>query len=168
MGDLEVAFRVMFRVRSESSRVNIADAIMQPYFKKMKIEEYDRFILGALYCVAVRNQYAHCHWGRSGRHLVFVNLEEFAKERSDGAGVKPRRLTLSLLQKQEAYFNYIQDGFWYLRSEYQKAVGKEPHPLVPLPTGTPQPPKYTDADKPARRRSVKSRRRAPKAKKRAV
>lgn len=168
LGDHTGALRVMFRTRGETARIHIADAIMQPHFEALKIEEYNHFIEATLFCIAIRNQYAHCHWNKYGRKLVFTNWEIFALPRVKPDNLKLHPITLDLLEQQEAYFAYVQRGLWYLCSEYQKRTGKTPSLPYGVPKEVPRPLKCLDEDKLAHRIMMKSQQRARRGKRRAT
>jgi hypothetical protein len=120
-----------------------------------------------LFCLAVRNQYAHCHWNNYDSKLVFTNWEIFATPRVKPRNLKLYPVTLDLLRRQEAYFAYTQRGLWYLCSEYQKRSGKQPDVPRGVPIEVSRPPKCIDPDKLAHQKAKKSRTPRPKGKKKA-
>lgn len=61
--------RILFRVRGEGARIDVADAIARPSFSKIGLEgQWENAIGAARHCRKIRNQYAHCHW----RNLMTV------------------------------------------------------------------------------------------------
>jgi hypothetical protein len=56
------ASRILFRVRGESARIEVADAIARPLFAKVDLgAKWGNAIGAARHCRKIRNQYAHCH-----------------------------------------------------------------------------------------------------------
>src|SRR5688572_2182168 len=165
LGSATHALQVMFRVRSESTRIHIADAIMRPRFQALKIDAYDHFIMAVHDCIAVRNQYAHCHWNNDGKKLFFTMLEHFATPKVPPAGLKKHRINLDLLKKQQAYFRYAQEGLWYIQTEYEKGIGKGSSHPWPKPKEVLKPPKYIGQGiqvHPNKKKFPRPKRKAPK------
>src|SRR5690349_14601379 len=74
IADDDMAARLFFRVRGESARLDVADAILRPYFTKLNLAGQWGCAIGALrYCKDIRNQYSHCNWQRNGQFMTFVN-----------------------------------------------------------------------------------------------
>src|SRR5262249_27618216 len=60
-GDTDRAARVFWRIQGEAARIEVADAILRPFFEKHNLAGKWCNALGALrYCKNIRNQYAHC------------------------------------------------------------------------------------------------------------
>jgi hypothetical protein len=76
--DVSTGTRVLFRVRGEGARMEVADAILRPAYRKADLEGKWGVAIGAAkHCKNIRNQYAHCHWQISSdeRSLYFINLD---------------------------------------------------------------------------------------------
>lgn len=103
--DTPTAFKIMFRLRGESSRIDIADAIMHSRYKDAGLSsEYAEAIGAIRFCKDVRNQYAHAHWqGDMLGGLHFFDLENAAKQNTGGS-IKSKYVDVPLLTAQETYF----------------------------------------------------------------
>lgn len=167
LGSMSQALQVMFRIRSETSRLKVADAIMRPRFHALNIKEYDRFIQGAIHCASIRNFYAHCHWNNNGPRLVATNFEDFAKPLSTPANLKTYLVSLDLLRQQQAFFKYVQEGLWHLLAEHQKKNGKPPDHDVQAPKTVPTPLIHIGLGKQVNRNRAKSRPKGSKGKRQA-
>ncbi|MER9646814.1 hypothetical protein [Mesorhizobium sp. M0199] len=95
------------QVRSESARLDITHAIASGGFAKLGLAvEYAGMHKAMRFCLKVRNQWAHSQWGDwnpDGLGFTRTDGEVFALP------IKPLRwnsITLPLLQKQEAFFEY--------------------------------------------------------------
>lgn len=95
------------RVRSEKSRLDIADALACGSFKELGLAaEYARVHRAMRFCLRVRNQYTHSQWADWGEHgLGFTNVDGDAFA-SPIQPLKWNSIKLALLQKQEAFFEY--------------------------------------------------------------
>src|SRR5437588_12479148 len=83
LGNSAIAARILFRVRSEKTRLDLADAVLRPVCDSHSLDkDYELAIAGAHYCRKVRNQYAHCHWlGDAAAGLFFTNIEPSAEQK---------------------------------------------------------------------------------------
>lgn len=144
------ATRILFRVRGEKARIEVADAIARPPFIKIDLgDQWGCAIGAARKCVKYRNQYAHCHWQLIDRVLRFIDLDAEAESPpiDDDLTVDYIPLKLDLLQRQNDYFEYALDWFYYLRLEYLKRAGRlTSHDLV-VPKSIPAPPRYDQPKK---------------------
>lgn len=140
-GDADTAARVFFRVNGEAARLDVADAILRPFFSSLKLAGQWGNALGALrYCKNVRNQYAHCSWfAREGKPLSFTNLDQDAHSKEDILLSQLYPTDLELLQKQEQYFEYTNHWLFYLTFRCRQHAG-EPSPVSQVPTSIAQPP----------------------------
>jgi hypothetical protein len=130
LNSFDNAIRLVFRVRNESQRLEVADAILRPFFAKIELSgQYGCALGAARHCKAIRNQYAHCHWySEEVVGLYFTNLEEAAKRREGETSFNMQQISLPLLKEQEAYFIYAQDCLVWLRRESYHRLGLEgPH-----------------------------------------
>ena len=79
-GDFDTVFKVMFRPRGETQRIDIADSMGRTRFRDVDLgDRFSEAVSDMRYCRKIRNQYAHCTWHNdySGR-FGFVQLEEIA------------------------------------------------------------------------------------------
>jgi hypothetical protein len=135
--------RAIFRLRSESSRLQVADAVARTPFADVGLQNDFADALGAIrHCLKIRNQFAHCHWGQSKGGLRFISLQDEADRAEGFAGLDWGEWSYSgaaLLAEQEAYFAYTYNQFEFITAEFQVRRGqRQPHD-VPKPT-RPQPP----------------------------
>lgn len=138
------AVKAMFRVRSESGRIQVADALIRDPLRELGLEpQYADMLGGFRHCLKIRNQYAHCHWNdeltEPKGQLKFCDLGEAAQSPGE-PGLVFRTASLGLLQEQEAYFRYTQKCLWFLDAEAENRLrGPKPHSLQ-MPPKTAQPP----------------------------
>jgi len=139
---LDRAGRTLYRARGEEYRINVADALMRDKFRKANLDPpYSEFIGDLRYCKSIRNQYAHCHWRAGEDGLTFFSFEEGAKS-NEVFKMQPYRLNVELLQKQEAYFNFVWIGMMLLYRHYQHFSGREQRELHPFPKKLDRPPMH--------------------------
>lgn len=137
------AARIIFRVNGEAARLDVADAILRPFFEKLNLVGQWSNALGALrFCKNIRNQYAHCNWHvRQGTgELCFINLERDADSSDDTLNVQLYPTDLRLLQKQHQYFHYTLVWLWHLHCECRRKRGDKDVPSSAAPKSIPQPP----------------------------
>jgi hypothetical protein len=142
--DFDATLKAMFRIRGETARINVGDALGRQAYDKLELAaDFEVAVKAMRYCLKIRNQYAHCNWydDRSGR-LAFVNLEEIAKENQPISGflnLTRRYVDVPLLEKQEQYFGYVEALIRYANYEGRFRAGKlrtrfwEKPPLVSQP-----------------------------------
>jgi hypothetical protein len=138
------ATRILFRVRGESARMEVCDAIVRPVFTKMGLGgQWGNAIGAARHCKKIRNQYAHCHWRKFDDGVLrFLNLDEEAAAAEGPLIVSAIPLNLDLLQRQRNYFIYTLDWLYYLEEEYSQRLGKSSSNNQVAPKSIPQPPLY--------------------------
>jgi hypothetical protein len=115
MSHREAVYRALYRLRSTSSRIEAADALMRPTFIANDLDgEYGHMIGAVRYCLRIRNQYSHCNWTDNGG-LFFTNLEDSS---APATGFEHRwyHVDVPVLEAQEAYFVYAQS--WLYHMEY--------------------------------------------------
>lgn len=118
IGDLDTSIRVLYRIRSESNRFEVGDALLRPYYAKLSLSvEYDRAFEALLWCKKVRNTYAHCHWADQDGDLFLTDLESLAKTRVGKKHLLVKFVPTELLRDQEKYFSYCQSILNYLYYE---------------------------------------------------
>lgn len=139
VGDPMHAFRVVFRCRSESQRLQVADALVRPKMKSLGLEAaYTDGYGAARHCLKIRNQYAHLHFHAEGKLLKITNMDDFAaKPDSDQLYFRP--LTVQTLQEQDAYFGYTVTLLSHVWGEAQAMLGGNPALRLPMPAKQPQP-----------------------------
>lgn len=144
MENRDQAIRTMFRVRGEEQRIQTADALMRPAFESAGLQEpYCEMIADLGWCKRTGNRYAHCHWyDTTADGLCFIDLEAWAKENVP-LELKKFRLSVPLLEEQEAYFRYVQRCIWHLTNEQEKLRGrKKLHDLWQRPERLPRPARH--------------------------
>ncbi|MGB9113685.1 hypothetical protein [Bradyrhizobium sp.] len=149
IGNEDNGARIFFRIHGEGPRLDVADAIVRPFFERMNLVGQWTNAFGALrYCKDVRNQYAHCQWySDESTPLTFANLERDAAAPEGILNVQLYPVDLDLLQKQREYFEYANDWLHFLDCRCRKAMGQEA-PDAPVPKSIPQPPKHNRPKKP--------------------
>jgi hypothetical protein len=139
------SIRVLFRVRGESARIEVADAIARPAYIKIDLGgQWGNAIGAARICKNIRNQYAHCHWRKlPDGALRFINLDADAtSEAGTVLEAEAIRIELELLQRQEDFFKYALDWLYYLQEEYKKRAGRSTSHYLQAPKSIPAPPLY--------------------------
>jgi hypothetical protein len=128
INDLDKTVKAMFRHRSETKRIKIAETLGRNAYAILGLGDYfDEAITGMRYCVQIRNQYAHRNYYEDSEKLAFVNLEELAKREetiNDFSSLTIMRVSLTLLEEQERYFVYIRATLGYLNYEGRFRSGK--------------------------------------------
>jgi len=133
--DMDTVFKAMFRIRGETQRIDIADAIGRQTYRDLNLGSQFKMAIGAQrYCLKIRNQYAHSAWwnDNSGR-LAFSNLEELAKINDRVEGLQEmnvRHVELPLLNEQFAYFEYTSAFLIWILQEGNRITGRPHHPVV--------------------------------------
>jgi len=142
LGRSTIAARLLFRVRSEKTRLDIADAILREVCDSYELTvKYTEAISAAHYCRKIRNQYAHCHWiGDESDGLFFANIEPSAEKKSGEIILAFNHVDDALLARQEAFFANTQVYLWWLQHELRVRAGSLPSHNVPTPKQRPQPP----------------------------
>ena len=125
--DVEKAIVDLFSKRGEARRVEIANRLGGAAYATAGLgQEFEAAIDDILFCVSIRNLYAHCIWhdDLTGR-LAFAQMEEIATP--NGPGADPVNLTfhyldVDLLRKQESFFVYVRDNLNYLNYKRRQLV----------------------------------------------
>jgi hypothetical protein len=120
--DQDQAFRVMFRTRGEEQRIQTADALMRQAYSAIGFSAaYIETIDDLGWCKRTRNRYAHCHWYDTQEDgLCYFDVEGWAKKHVP-LEFTNKKLNLPVLQKQEAYFRYVQSSLWHLQEAMKKS-----------------------------------------------
>jgi hypothetical protein len=115
--------KAMFKTRGETQRLDIADALGRPSFKKFALETEFGMAVGAIrYCLKIRNQYAHSNfWEEKNGKLSFGSLEDIAKSHNplDIGSITLSSIDEALLREQLAYFEYAEAWLHFLNEEVQ-------------------------------------------------
>ncbi len=128
LGSQVHGLKLLFRIRSETQRLDAADAVLRPAYSKTDLAgPYSRAIGAIRWCKTQRNTYAHCHWVESNGTLWYTNMEEIGRQESDNPQLKFLPVPKAILEEQVTYFNYTMQCFWHLRSSYARAIGKKDH-----------------------------------------
>jgi len=126
-GDFDSTFKAIYRVRGETNRIDIADALARSFLSPSAIRTlFEETIAAMRWCLKIRNQYAHCNWINTGSGLLFVNLEEVAREDAviELGTLTQHHAELSLLKKQLTYFEWVDHCLSYLNIDAQVRAGK--------------------------------------------
>ena len=141
--DLNTTLKTMFRVRGETNRLDIADALGRSSYDESGLSNEFKQMMDAIrYCLRIRNKYAHAYWHDpdQGTELCYLSLEELAKE--DFFVRDLTKLTFyyidePLLQQQETYFEYASAITRYVNFEGRfraKKLLSQPFSLPTAPT----------------------------------
>jgi hypothetical protein len=121
-GDLDMVLKRMFRFRSETRRINEAEALGHSEYERLGLAgDFQKAVRVVRYCLKIRNQYAHWVWWDdcSGK-LAFANLEELAKRKRpvrDLTKLQAHHVDAALLDAQEAYFVYADEYLAWINYE---------------------------------------------------
>jgi hypothetical protein len=127
--DFDAVLKAMFRLRGETSRIQIADVLGRHFYHDRGLGTVFEMGVGAVkYCLKIRNQYAHCVWydDKSGK-LAFVNLEEIAEGNTrlkDLGSLTVLHVDVPLLMAQEQYFVYADELVAWTNHEGRFKDGK--------------------------------------------
>lgn len=108
IGDEEVAVKAMYRVRGETSRLQIASALVSSRITESAVKGvFQETMKGISVCKGIRNTYAHAHWFSVWEGAIgYYDLEGIAKSddvlKFDNMGKSV--LDLEILRDQERYF----------------------------------------------------------------
>lgn len=142
IGDTITPIRVMYAIRSESARINIADSLMRNKMKALSISGLYRTTIAEMkFCTKIRNQLSHAYWnGIESRCLSFFDIEKIALSESDNPKIEFRYLSQCLLTSHENFFGYVDDLLTYLEKQYRHLALGEPEPdeLVPKKENRPK------------------------------
>jgi hypothetical protein len=126
LGSLSVAARVLFRSRGEEHRISTADAILYPWYESFGISKSWEIVRRAIsWCKGTRNQYSHCHWRADELNgLFFTHIEKGAKSASGEVILEFLHVDVPLLEQQEDYFHFAQQGILFIRDEQRRQAGQ--------------------------------------------
>lgn len=138
-----MALRSLFRVRGESARVDVADALLQNRMAERGLStEYEATLDAIQFCKQIRNTYSHSHWSLDSDELRFYNYEEAAKLREPKIKFDFKYVDTPLLLKQLAYFNYTRYCLLHLQCRLGDSSGKKNAAPQPWPAQMQKPKLY--------------------------
>ncbi len=142
-GNYALGGRIFWRVHGAAARIDVADAIIRPFFESIGLLGQWSNALGALrYCKDIRNQYAHCNWfTEKGKPLTFINFDKDVASPEGELMLQLYPTDLTLLQKQCEYFEYTNDWLFFLDCRCRRRRGVSAPDAV-APKSIPQPPKH--------------------------
>jgi hypothetical protein len=137
VNDLDMVFKEMFGRPSASRRIDTAVSIGRGIYVSRGLGNlFDEIICEMRHCLAIRNQFAHCHYfpDNNTGNLAFVNVEELARQKitayqkvtiEDLASLtlNAKQLTQELLKEQENYFWQLRARFDFLNFEGRVRAG---------------------------------------------
>src|SRR5262249_41294461 len=104
-GDFDGALKKMFGIRSESKRVDVAEQLGLPEYRRLNLAaEFQEALTVMRHCLNIRNQHAHWVWwdDHSGQ-LAFANVEAlvtYPGEVRDFAHLGAHHVDVALLKAQ--------------------------------------------------------------------
>ena len=124
-GDTYTAVRTLYRLRSESNRLEVADALVSPHLSKHTLNGAWCEAYAAMKCCkAIRNNYAHGQWLSHRGQLRFGDLDKAALTKGPSCAITMRPLSLATLKKQWAYFEYTHHQLAWIDYRYATLTGQ--------------------------------------------
>ena len=127
-GDLDSTLKAMFRVRGETPRINIADALAHQEYSKLGMQDQFAEAIAAMrYSLKIRNKFTHSYWHNPLDGLCYVSLEDLAETNDkvlDLAGLDFFYLDITLLERHQAYFRYTEGLLAFVNFEGRRLAGK--------------------------------------------
>src|ERR1700731_2664538 len=79
--DLDATLKTMFRARSITQRIDIADGLGRQVYRDLHLGTQFEMAVGNMrFCCRIRSQYSHCIWHDNLSGILgFVNLDELAE-----------------------------------------------------------------------------------------
>lgn len=146
-GDLNSTLKAMFRVRGETSRINIAEALGQQQYDEFGLQTEFREAVSAMrYCLKIRNRFTHSYWHSPLDGLCYVALEDLAETAeivTDLSKLDFFYLDIELITRHLAYFRYTDDALRFANYEGRVRAGKLQSHIVSRPKQLERPPLYT-------------------------
>jgi hypothetical protein len=106
-GDSEAPLHAATQVRSETSRLDIIDTFAVRAFRKTDLlASYLTAMDATRFCLKIRNQWAHCHWGNDKFGLKFQTFGDKGTFSGENSFDDWARINLATLQSQASYFEY--------------------------------------------------------------
>lgn len=145
-GKIYTAQRILYRLRSESNRLEVADALIRSTLAEHHLSQAWEDAYSAMkFCKGIRNTYAHSQWLSDNGFLRFGDMDKTAKTRDGKSQIDFHPLIAATLEKQLAYFTHTYHLLLWSLDQYQIAAGlprKLPdgqHVLKPKKTPRPKP-----------------------------
>lgn len=127
LGCPHMSARILYRLRSESNRLETADAILRTKCAEHRILPVYETVYGAMkWCKSTRNRYAHCHWIAREGVLCFFDLESSVQSVVDPINVRVKPVDVPLLAEQVEFFHYTRECFVHLEDLYRQKSGGPP------------------------------------------
>lgn len=124
-GDSKTALRALYRLRSESNRLEVADALVRPRLDEQKLDGAWQEAYAALKCCKeIRNQYAHGQFLNDRGQLRFGDLDKAAQNKGPDSKIIMRPISLAVLKKQMAYFEYAEHQIMWIGDRYRIATNQ--------------------------------------------
>lgn len=123
---LDIAVKSMYRIRSEVSRLDIADALIRNRIDSKIKQTYEATLSHVHECRKLRNRYAHANWVHAGAdRLCYVDIEEMAHDHAevDTLSMTLYHLELGTVEDQARFFMEVQQNLSYLNMEAQYLNG---------------------------------------------
>jgi hypothetical protein len=148
-GDVQKAIVELFSKRiGETRRVGVANRFGGAGYATAGLgKEFEQAIDDTLWCVRIRNQYAHCIWHNyvDALQLLFAHMEEIAAP--TGPGPDTANLTffavdVDLLTRQEDFFFCVKDNLNYLNYRRRQLVGQINAGAMRVPMAVARPPMH--------------------------
>lgn len=146
--DFDASLKAMFRIRGETGRIDVADALCRQLYQKIGLGSQLEMAIGDMrHCLKIRNEYAHCAWhdDYSGT-LGYLNIEELAKRNRhipDFSGLKKRNVDISLLGEQISFMEKTSERLIWINQEGRRLFGKLSNNAYSWPRQNQQPPLHT-------------------------
>jgi hypothetical protein len=144
--DLNSTLKAMFRIRGETARINVAEALAKQAYINLSLgEEFSSAISAMRHCLKIRNKFSHSLWHAPGNGLCFVSLEELADSKDEIKNLGNLNffyLDITLLQSQETYFHYTDSLLTFVNLEGRYLAGKLPNRISVKQAQLEPPPLY--------------------------
>ena len=138
--DENTAVRILYRMRGAQNRLDVADAILRPYYIKLGlIGPYGQWIGAMRRCKLLRNQYAHCAFLDRHNALYIADFDTAAQSTDGTANLHFARLGLDLVREQQDYFWYTEQITYYLLRETRHRKDRRRKNPDKLPKSRPVP-----------------------------
>jgi hypothetical protein len=141
-GDTKTAVRALYRLRSESNRLEVADALVTPKLAEHKLDgAWNEAYAAMKDCKTIRNNYAHGQWVNDKGQLRFGDLDKAALTKGPKCEIKLRPITMGVLKEQMAYFEYAEHQIMWIGDQYRLATDQQRRVVkkVPKPKKVPPP-----------------------------
>jgi hypothetical protein len=137
----------LYRIRPTRSRLEVADALMRPIYDGVGLAEtYADAFSRVMYCLKIRNQFAHCNWGdNETAGLFFADLQASADSQDFAHSWK--HIDFALLQLHYDYFDGALEALQFADHELAVKQEKLQFHVWPKPPALAQPPLHNPEDR---------------------